>query len=65
MSIRRRVTAAQKPSAAKGSKASWPPARIHFSDGAGCAVNPIAENPASSAARVNRTITSGSRNAGS
>ncbi len=65
MSLIRCVTAAQNASAATGSNASCPPARIHFSDGAGCSVKAMAEKPAASAATAKRTTTSGSRNAGS
>ena len=44
------VTAAQNESAAKGSRASCPPAFNHRSVGAGWSVNPMPENPAASAA---------------
>ena len=44
------VTAAQNERAAKGSRASWPPACSHRSVGAGWSVNPMPENPAASAA---------------
>ena len=54
--MRRRVsvTAAQNESAAKGSRASCPPAFSHRSVGAGWSVNPMPAMPAASAALQKR-----------